>query len=237
MTDKIDRDNPPNAPRQTATGSFAKFREIAGAVTRVGTGLGEKTGAKCEKCGQKTGRSTIDFPWWFKPTGLRSFTVDTGFGLVRCTTPDEDCNERRNAAIEAVEEARLALEEAKAGTDASKTDALSAALKTAEDRSGEELLLVILRTIRSIPPDWPVENDAPALKVKANGTDLVPAVEVALGDAPRRKGLKLGLETAQRLREYVSLLPSGLPAQILASTQAYMTVPPVQRDEERVGPS
>jgi hypothetical protein len=92
------------------------------------------------------------------------------------------------------------------------------------DLTEDEVVELVVRALKTIPPDWKVEvdEDDPSDEVKINGTKLDNGAEV-----PLPTGVKsLPLEDK---RTYLSLLPRSLPSQVSLAL-GLMALPPLPTD-------
>lgn len=190
-------------PPPAAVKSFSDYLDQAQKTKRVSTLLGEKN---------SEGNTFLDLPRWFTRKGLRTFEIETGFGVVRCVTPDHKTQRQMEDADEAVTRARNLPET---------SPVRAKEIQAAETRRDEMRRTFALRMIRAIPSEWANEGDA----VNEGDLHLATAATLPAPDAVARMG---PLEQ----RVYETLLPLSLLPQVMSGF-AYMALPPLPVDEIR----
>lgn len=191
-------------PPANAVGSFEAYLAKARGVRRVGTLMGEKTGE---------GHPFVDLPRWFLRTGLRTFDIDTGLGVVKCCAPDYKTQAQMDAADEAVDRARAMPEE---------SPQKAAAVKAAVDAQAGARIAHLLRSIREIPPGWVNEGEA-----IVRGEFGVPA-----GAPLPPPSAVVRMTDVEGLKEYAALLPASLLPQVVMGINL-VALPPLAVDEIR----
>jgi hypothetical protein len=190
-------------PPANAVGSFETFLDKARRAKRVGTLFGEKNGE---------GNTFVDLPVWFTRTGLRTFEIDSGFGLVKCCAPDYKAQQQMEAADEAVTKAMGLPEGAHR----------EAEVKKATETQAAQRIAYVIRVLREIPAGWKNEGDEyvrGSLKFPADGPLHQPTVVASSGDV-------------EAMRAYAAMLPPSLIPQVFAAVNL-MALPPLAFDELR----
>lgn len=198
--------------REGAVGSFDDYLKKAQGISRASTLFGEKTEA--------TGEPSIKIPRWFKITGVRSFEIDTGLGIVKCYDGPK--------AVAAAEKTRDALprpafekkpQEVTSDFERRREEGIQEWEAT---RQQHYLLEYCFRLVRSIPEDWPVEEDVTLGEVVLKAGDFLPQPSAIAN---------LSIEGKET---YLSLMPKSLPAQVIGGAK-YLSIPFLTYEEKIAG--
>lgn len=208
------------APR--AIGSFDDHLKGVTQIRRVHTTFGEKN---------PKGDRFADLPPWFAYAGLKSFTINTGFGVVRCTAPGA----KARRVLEAADEAHaLALDawsrSRKKGADGPEGDGspeTTAALKEAETRRDAARVTYALYMVTELPQGWVNEGD----EVRLSESTIVKH-----GDPLPAPSTVAALPVSAQ-EEYEAMLPPALLGQVYSGWVLLQQFPPIAFAEDVLSPS
>lgn len=168
---------------------------------------------------------SLSYPAWFTRTGIRSFEVDTGMGIVKCCTPDSREARLLDDAKQAVETAREKWNETRdkdenGGRTGSGSEAARKALDEVEEAFQKATLRFTMKMLRELPEGWVNEGDEVQVgKGKVLHNDPLPAPLTVPPDH-------------DSLLAYLGLLPPSLLPQV-SEGWTWMSPTPLHYDESR----
>jgi hypothetical protein len=182
--------------------SFSEYLDAAKTTTRVGTLFGEKN---------KEGNPYADLPAWFTRTGLLTFEVETGFGIVKCRVPGHKAQKTLEAADEAVD-AAVNLPQTQKDREVR--------IAHAEEARTAARTSFTLRLMAELPSGW------------VNESEPITALNLTTG-APLPQPTAVLAQPVEVHKEFLAILPPSLAGQVWAG-YTFLGLPPIAYDASRV---